>query len=170
MSHGIGILGDQLKRHRVGLVLALALFVLYYAALQIERFLIQRAKKESHAVRLHPQGVIEGGGRNILEIVGSVVVGGAVQIGGADLFHGVDVASRRMLAAAKHKMFEEMRESRFAEFLVLRPHVVPRIDGHDGRLVVFVDDDRQSVIQYEFLKWNIDVLGLRQGASGQKYG
>ena len=38
--------------------------------------------------------------------------------------------------AVKHQVFEEMREARPARRLVLRAHVVPHLNVHDGRLVV----------------------------------
>ena len=105
---------DELERDGVRLVFSLALFVLHYATLQIEGFLIELAEQEAHAVGFHPERVIERGSRHVFKVVGAVIVGGAVEVGGADFFHGVNVAALGMFAAAEHQMLEEVRESGFA--------------------------------------------------------
>jgi hypothetical protein len=119
----------------------------------------------AHAVGLQPERVIERRGGDILEVVGAVVIGGAVQVGGAHALHGVDVAAVEVFAAAEHEVLEEVREAGLAGLLVLGPDVVPDVDGHDGGLVVFVDDDGEAVVQHEFLERDIDAGGL--GKSGR---
>ena len=140
MVRGIRVMGDELKGDCVGLVFTLALFVLDDTALQIESLLIERAEEITHAVGFHPQGVIEGRCGHVFEVVSAVVVGGAVQVGGADFFHGVNVTAGGMFAAAEHQVLEEMREAGFARLFVFRADVVPEVHGDDGRLMVFVDN------------------------------
>jgi hypothetical protein len=151
MAGGIGVLGDELLGYAVGLIFALALFVLHHAALQVEGLLIERAEQVAHAVGLQPERVIERRGGDVLEVVGAVVIGGAVEVGGAHLLHGVDVAAVEVFAAAEHQVLEEVREAGLAGLFVLRADVIPDVDGHDGGFVVFVDDHGQAVVEDEFL-------------------
>ena len=158
MPGGISVLRDELKGNGVGLVFSLALFVLHNPALQVERLLIELAEQEAHAVGFHPERVIERGSRHVFKVVGAVIVGGAVEVGGADFFHGVNVAALRVLAAAKHQVFEEMRESGFAGPFVFRADVIPEIHRDYGSFVVFVDDERQPIIEREFFERDVNVL------------
>src|SRR5215472_19130345 len=50
-----------------------------------------------------------------------------------------------------------MRETRFARLLVFRADVIPDVHGDDGRLVVFVDDQRETVVEHEFFKGDVDL-------------
>src|ERR1035441_5511072 len=100
MAGGVGVLRDELFGDAVGLVLALALFVLDDAALEGERLLVERAQQVAHAIGLQPERVVNRGGRDIFEVVGAVVVGGAVEVGGAHALHGVNVAAVEVFAAA----------------------------------------------------------------------
>ena len=52
MAGGIGVFGDELLGHAVGLVFTLALFVLDHSALQIDGLLIERSEQMAHAVGL----------------------------------------------------------------------------------------------------------------------
>src|ERR1700735_148778 len=101
MAGGIGIFGDELAGHAVGLIFTLTLFVLDYAALEIKFFLVQHREQVAHAIALGEEGVVEHGGGDIFEIIGAVIIGGAVQIRGADTLHGVDVGVVGMWAAAE---------------------------------------------------------------------
>src|SRR5437763_14416957 len=107
MPRGISILRDELERDGVRLVFSLALFVLHYATLQIEGFLIELAEQEAHAVGVHPERVIERGSRHVYEVVGAVIVGGAAGVGGADFCHGVRLGALGMFVAAGHQMPRE---------------------------------------------------------------
>ena len=83
MAGRIGVCGDDLGDLAVGLVLALALLVLHHAALLVEHLLVDGAEQVAHAVGFHPQRHVERRGRHVLEVVGAVEPGGAVQLGGA---------------------------------------------------------------------------------------
>ncbi len=57
-----------------------------------------------------------------------------------------------------------MCEAGLAELFVLRPHVVPGVDGDDRRLVIFMDDDGEAVIEDKLLVGNFNVRALRRSA------
>ena len=159
MSGGIGVFRNVFLREIVRFVLVLPLLVLNHSALQVQSLLAQ--VEEAHAVRLHPQGVVEGRRGHILEEVGAVEVSGAIHVSGADFFHRLDITSQGVLAAAKHQVFEEMREARPPRLFVSAAYVVPQVDGDDGRLVVFVHDQRKTILEHELLVRNINILSLR---------
>ena len=119
MSRRISVLRDQLAGDAVRLVFSLALLVLYHAALQIKRFLIQRAQEVPHAVGFHPERQVQRRSGHILEVIRAVRIRRAVQIRGADSFHRINVPPGGVFAAAEHQVFEKMRESRFPRPLVL---------------------------------------------------
>ena len=123
--------GDQFLRDGVRLVLSLPLLVLNHAALLVEFSLVDGAEQMAHPVGLEPEHHVQRGDRNVLEVVGAVLVGGAVQISGADFLQRVEVVSVEVLAAVEHQVLEQVREAGLAELLVLRACVVPDVDGHD---------------------------------------
>ena len=89
------------------------------------------------------------------KIIGAVVIGGAVEVGSADAFHGVDVGEIEIFAAAEHQVLEEMGETGVAGFFVLGADMIPGVDGDDGGLVVFVDEDGEAVMENEFGVGNV---------------
>ena len=133
----------------VGLVVALALLVLNDAALQIERLLGDGAQHIAHAVAFHEQGLFQRRGRDRLEIVGAVEIGGPVHVGRAHVAHRREIAAGRVFRAAEHQVFEQVGEAGLSRALVLRSDVVPEVNGHDGRLMVFVHDDLEAVVEFE---------------------
>src|SRR6267378_3621795 len=159
MSGRIRALGHQVVDLAVGLILALPLFVLHDAALFVDLRGVDRAEQMAHAVRFHPQRHVERVGGHVLEIVGAVFVGGAVLIGRADALERLEIVVIEVLAAVEHQMLEQVREPRAAGPLVLRAHVVPDVHGDDRRLVVLVDQQRQTVFQHETLIRNGDGRG-----------
>ena len=163
MAGGVSVFGDELLGDAVGLIFALALFVLDDAALQIEFFLIEDRQKMTHAIAFGEQDVVEHGGRNVFKEIGAVVVGGAVEVGGADAFHGVDVSEIEIFAAGEHEMLEEVCESRPAGLFVFGADVIPGVDGDDGGFVVFMDENGESVGKNEF---GVGDVGDRDGVFG----
>src|ERR1700756_3885949 len=155
MAGGIRIFREKLGRDSVGLIFALALFVLNYAALQIKFFLTQDTEQMAHAVAFGEEYVVEHGRGNILKIIGAVAVGGAIQIAGADTFHGVDVGVVEILAAAEHEVLEQVGEAGFAGFFVFRADVVPGVYGDDGRFVIFVNQDGEAVGEHKLGVGNV---------------
>ncbi|MCG3120209.1 MAG: hypothetical protein ALAOOOJD_02834 [bacterium] len=151
---------DQLLRHTVRFIFALAFFVLYDAALLIELGLINRAEQVAHAVGLHPQRNVHYRNRHILKIIGAIFIRRAVQIGRPELLHHFEIILIEIFAAIEHQMLEQMRKAAFAGFLILRTDVVPHIHRHDRRFVIFVHDERQPIGQHEFLVRNVDVAAV----------
>ncbi len=126
-----------------------------------------------HAVALGKQGVVEHRGRHIFKKIRAIGIGRAVQIGGTDALHRIDVGMVEIVAAAKHQVFEQMREPGLAELFVFGADVVPGIDRDHRRLVIFMHQQGQAVFQHEFGIGNvrngdIDFAGSRFGrlASG----
>ncbi len=84
MAGRIGIFGDELFGDAIGLILALAFFVLHHAALEVEGLLVEGTEQVAHAIGFEEERVVERRGGDVFEVIGAVVVGGAVQVGGAD--------------------------------------------------------------------------------------
>ena len=51
-----------------------------------------------------------------------------------------------VLRPLEHHVLEQVSESAATGALVLGAHVVPGIHGNDGRLVIFMDNQRQAVV------------------------
>jgi hypothetical protein len=88
------------------LIFTLALLVLHDAALLVQLALVQATQQEPHAIGFHPQGVVQRRCRYVLEVVGPIFVGGAVEIGGAHALQGGDVVVVEVLAALEHQVLE----------------------------------------------------------------
>src|SRR5256885_1698635 len=143
------VLGDRDPDFAVRLILPLTLLVLNYTALLVEARGVDDAEQVPHAIRLEPEDPIERGYGNVLEIIRAILVRRAVEIRGTDRFDRLEVVVVVILAAVEHQMLEEMREPRLARSLVLRADVIPHVDGGNWRLVVFVYEQRQSVLENE---------------------
>ena len=157
-----GIIGQA-----IGLVVALTLFVLHNAALQVQNLLAHLTQQVAHTVRFQIQRVFQCGRGHGLEIVGAIKPGGAVQGGGPCGIHGLDVAGRAVFRPAEHQVLEQVGKAGRALGFVFRAHIVPDTDGHDRSLVVFVDQYGQAIIQLETLPRNIhacDQIGDRRTA------
>lgn len=156
---------DVLVHAAVGAVLALALLVLHHAALGVEFFLADRAKQVAHAVRFQPQRGVQRSGRHGLEVVGAVEPGGAVHVGGADLFQRRKEAALVVFRAGEHQVLEQVRKAGLAGRLVTGTDVVPDAHCHHRRLVVFVHHHGQAVGQGE-----AGVADLGDGTAGRGLG
>ena len=144
---------DQPER----LVIALPLLVLDDAALVIEHLLRHRAEQVAHPVALEEQRHVERAGRHGLEIIGAVEPGGAVVVGRADLLQRLEEIARRILAAVKHQVLEQVGETGLALGLVLGADSVPHRYRHDRRLAVLVHQHGEAVVEGELLVGNVDV-------------
>ena len=164
---GVGVLfrekaANQVLEHlAVRLILALALFVLDHAALLIEAFLGDGAEQVAHAVGFHPQREVEAGRRHCLEVVGAVERRGAVLAGGTDALERFEVLVVVVLRAIEHQVLEQMCKPGSTALLILRAHVVPDIDRHDGRLVILVHDNGQAVVEFKLGERDVHRLGAR---------
>ena len=74
----------------------------------------------------------------------------------------------KVFAAAEHQVLEQVREAGLAGLLVLGPDVVPNVDGHDGGLMIFVNEHGQAVVEHEFLVRDVDAGGLGKGGGAQQ--
>ena len=159
---GVGVIGrkellqDFLEDLAVGLVIALALFVLHHTTLFVELGLGDGVLEMAHPVRLEPEGGVQGVLRHGLKIVGAVEEGGAIEIGGTQLLQGVQVFALEILRALEHQVLEEVGEAGAAADFVLGAHVVPDVDSHDRCLVILVDDDREAVVEHALRVGNIN--------------
>ncbi len=165
MAGGVGPLDDEVLGDPEGLVEILADLVLDDAALFVEPGLADGPLEVAHPVRFHPQDEVEGGRRDVLEVVRPVLVGRPVEVRRSDLLHRLEVVVVVVLAPVEHQVLEEVGEPRPAGLLVLRADVVPDVEGDDGRLVVLVDDQGQPVVEDEFLIRDVDLgrLGRPRG-------
>ena len=158
---GVGRVVDQLARHAVGVVLALALLVLDHPALLVQLGLVDGAQQVPHPVGLHEQHRVERADGDVLEVVRPVGVGRAVEVGRADALEHLEVVVVEVLGPVEHQVLEQVREPAPPVRLVFRPDVVPHVDGHDGRLVVLVDDEREPVVERERLVRDVGEAGER---------
>ena len=156
-------LGHQQVDLAVGLVFPLPFLILHDAPLFVHLRGVDDAEQVTHAVRFHPQRDVERAGGDILEVIGPVVIRGAVLVGRADALEWLEVIVVEVLAAVEHQVLEEMREPGASRLLVLGAHVVPDVHGNNGRLVVFVHEQRQPIFQHEPLIRNGDGGGRRFG-------
>src|SRR6266566_2477636 len=90
MSRRGRALDDQLLGDTVRLVFSLTFLVLDHATLHVELRLVDGSQEMAHAVGFNPQGNVQSMGGNVLEKIGSVFTGGAVQIRRADPLHRLE--------------------------------------------------------------------------------
>ena len=168
----IGVIGriergqDRFVDQAVGAVLvALTALVLDHVPLIVEFRLRHGREQEAHAVRFHPEGqfqVIRGHG---LPIVRAVHGGRAVQ----PPTHRLDrpeVDLVVVLRALEHHVLEKVGEPGPARPLVLGTDVIPDVHADNGRGVVFVQDDIQTVGKRKFLEFQFRNLWHgRRGSS-----
>jgi len=122
----------------------------------------------AHAVAFREEHVVQHGSGNVFKIICPIGVGGAVQVGGADAFHGIDVGVVEIFASAEHEVLEKVGEAGFAGLFVLRTDVVPGVYGDDGHFVIFVDQDSESVGEYKLGVGNIRNGKLSAGCGGAR--
>ena len=91
------------------------------------------------------QRIIDCRDRHIFEIVGTVFVRGAVQVGCTDTLHGFDVSIANVFASSEHQVLKQVREARFAGLFVLRTDVVPEIHRDDWTRMILVQDHVEPV-------------------------
>ena len=115
-------------------------------ALVRELRLGQRRQQVSHPIGFHPERELERAGRHDFPVVGAIGVGRSVERR-ARALQRLEIAAVVMLRALEHQVLEEVREAGLARPLVLRPDVIPEVDGHDRTRVVFVQQDVESVGQ-----------------------
>jgi len=167
------IFENLVPQQAIGVIVALALFVLDDATLVIELFLRHRAEQVAHAVAFEEQSAVEGAGRHRLEIIGAVDVGRAIAVGRADLLQRLEEIAGRIFRPVEHQMFEQMGKTRLALRFMLRPDAVPYGHRDDGRLAVLMHNHAQAIVERKGLIRNVDRLhevGDRSGTDGLRLG
>ena len=125
-----------------------------------QRGLIDLLQQVAHAIRLEPQCKLHLGRWDGLEVVGAVVVGGAVQVARAGGLEQTDVGvGRHVLRALKHHVLEEVREPRPSLVLVGRTDVIPEVDRHHRQPALGTENDLEPVRQRVFLELNARDVG-----------
>ncbi len=114
--------------------------------------------ESAHAVGFKPEHAFEGVGRDGFEIIGDVVIGGAVEhaaggIDQSDVFHFAGVGR-----ALEHHVLEKMGETAAAERLQTKTDLVIDADGDDRRGTVGRNDHAQTIGQRGVLDGNMKVL------------
>ena len=166
------LVGQELEPAAVRLVLeALTALVLDHVALVVELRLVDAVEQRREAVGLEPEQRLEVARRHGREVVGAVVVGGAVDAAllevRAELLDEREVLAGHVLRALEHHVLEEVREAGPPRLLVLRADVVPLVDVDDRQLAIDVQDHLQAVGEHVLLE---DDLGNRCGGGCHRRG
>ena len=166
-------LNERLSRKSVRLVLdTLTTFVPDDILLIRKSRLIDLLEQISHAIGLEPQRQIQLIRWHGFEIVGPIEVSRPVEIARTGGLEQPNMGiGGHVLRALEHHVFEQMRESRAAGFLIRRPDVIPKIHGHHRQAPVLSQDHFQTVGQRVFLErqpWDVGCrwhLILRRGST-----
>ncbi len=156
----VEVLRHQLEPAAVGRVLEpLPAFVLHHLALVVELFGGQRLRERPQPVALDPQQVLEVSRRNGGEIVGPVLVGGAIDAPlteiGACRFGIAEILFARVLRALEHHVLEEVGKAAPPGALVLRADMKPLVHVYDRELAIHMKDHLEPVRQDVFLECNL---------------
>src|ERR1700741_2436451 len=119
-------------------------FFLNSVALVVE--IVFRNRQALHAIGFEKQAKVELVRRQDLEIVGAVLVGGAVHVA-AVIENKHEVFTRsNILGAFEHHVFKEMRKTGATLSFVARTEVVSDGNGHYGCGMIFDGDHAQTVL------------------------
>ena len=119
MLVGEDVPDDVAEHATVGLVLALALFVLHNTALLVELVLRNGANQVAHAIGLHPARQIERCRGHGLKVVGAVERRRAVNARRSDALEWTKPLVIVVLGAVEHEELEQVRDPRASGALVL---------------------------------------------------
>ena len=131
-------------------------FFFHHVALIAQIFVVYF--QSAHAIGFEPQNAFERVGGDGLEIIGDVVVGGAVEhaaggIDEADVFHFSGV-----FGTLEHHVLEKMGEAAAAARLEAKADLIINADGDDGRGAVWRDDHAQAVGERGVFDGNVQIL------------
>ena len=104
-------------------------------------------KEVLHAVRLEVHGDLEAVGREVLEVRRVVLAREGVVIAAVPLHDLGELLGTVFLRPLEHHVLQEMRHAGLAEPFVPRPDPVPDLEGDHRRLVLFLEQDLQTVGQ-----------------------
>lgn len=132
---------------------------MHHSALFVEFGLINSTQQVTHTVAFEPQNLVEGAHRNILEVVGAIVIGCSVQIGTSNGFQCLEIIFVEVFRTVEHQVLEQVCKSGFAGQLIFGTHVIPDIHRYNRSLVIFMNNQAKSVGQGELFVCNIN--GIR---------
>ena len=153
----VGILIEHFHHGAVWLVVKfLAALLLHHFPFVLESLF--RDVETAHPVSLQPQRHRKAGaGRRLPE--DRVVLGGVGVVRAARANDVIGIVFRRyVLRTLKHEVLEEVGEAGPAGRLILRPHVVPDLNVHQRRVVVFHQQNLEAVAEHDLLE-----RGVREG-------
>jgi hypothetical protein len=112
----------------------------------------------AHAIRFEPEHSFECVGRDGFEIIGDVVIGGAIQhaagrIDEADVFHFAGV-----FRTLKHHVLEKMGETASSAWFKAKTNLIVNADRDDGRGTVWRYDHTQAICQRGVFDGNVQIL------------
>ena len=136
------LLGDV----AVGHVIAIEPAFLFYGLALVLQVLL-RDHQAAHAVGFQEETEIDLILREHLVVGSAVGVGGAVGIAAVGVDQEIQLAHADVFRALEHHVFEEVGEAGASAPFVLGAHLVRHGDGVDRGVVVFGDDDAQSVVE-----------------------
>ena len=169
MPIGIHRLRNDELRTAVGTILVvLSALVAHDAALDVELLERHRLAEPGHAVGLEEEEEVEKIRRARLEVVRAIRRRRRVVATATALHARVELARRHLLRPHEHQVLEEMREARPLRWLVLRSDVVPEVDRDERQSMVFVKDDRQTVVETRAREGNL--LRERRRGRGRREG
>jgi hypothetical protein len=137
--------------------------------LQIDLRQIHRRQQKSHTVGIQPQRERKGIRWQRLVIVCTVFSGGSVVVGTSRFQLLIERTNRDVLRSHEHDVLEQVREACSPDLLVTRPYVVPRVDGHDRRGVIFMQNDLESVRQFVLLELDARYRLCPEGSCHESY-
>ena len=131
-------------------------FFLHHIALVAQIFVVHLQR--AHAIRFEPQHAFQGVRGNGFEIIGDVVIGGAVQhasrgINQPDVFHLAGV-----FGALEHHMLEKMREAAPSTGLQAKSDLIINADGDDWRGAVRRNHHAEAIDERGVFNWDVQVL------------
>jgi len=136
--------------------------LLHRLALVVELGLGHRLRQRAHPVRLQVEPQVQLVGRQRLEVVGPVLVGGAVHVGAVGRNQGEELALGNLWCALEHQMFEQVGETGVPFALVARTHIVGQAKGDGGGAAVGRENHPQPIRQRGLLQRQPDRRGRRR--------
>ena len=123
---------------------------------------------EAHSERMHHQQ-LQLVRRQQLIIEGAVLRGVRIQRTAGPFDIAIEFAPVDVLRPFEEQVLEKVGHARPFRGFVFRSHVVHDGDGHDGRAVVFMEDDMQAVGQIKLHVVHTRRLGGQEYRCTEKY-
>ncbi len=169
MALGEELMIDLFFGEIIGCAFALPALVADDVALISQLLAVEAFEEKAHAVALEPEGEFELIAGHGLEVVGTVEVRGAVDVGCAGALDVLDVGLlANVFGALKHHVLEEMGEAGAASALVEGADVIPEVDGDERQAVVLMHQDDETVRHHE--PFVLELGNLERLGRGERVG